>query len=45
MLERRRALLPRLEPLFSRWYAVHLPMAITMTVVATIHIILALYAG
>jgi Fe-S-cluster-containing hydrogenase component 2 len=45
LLERRRVLLPRLEPLFSRWKAVHVPMAVCLTVIATIHITLALMAG
>jgi Fe-S-cluster-containing hydrogenase component 2 len=45
LLERRRVLLPRLEPLFRRWKAVHVPMAIVLTVIATIHITLALRAG
>jgi len=44
-LERRRVLLPRLEPLFSQWKAVHVPMAITLTIIAAIHITLALRAG
>jgi Fe-S-cluster-containing hydrogenase component 2 len=42
VLERRRALLPRLEPMFSRWKAVHVPMAVTLTIIASIHIALAL---
>jgi Fe-S-cluster-containing hydrogenase component 2 len=41
-LERRRVLLPRLEPLFLRWKAIHVPMAVSLTVIATIHIFLAL---
>ena len=41
-LERRRVLLPRLEPLFLRWKAIHVPMAIALTVIATIHIFLSL---
>jgi Fe-S-cluster-containing hydrogenase component 2 len=45
LLERRRVLLPRLEPLFRQWKAVHVPMAICLTVIATIHIVLALRAG
>jgi Fe-S-cluster-containing hydrogenase component 2 len=45
LLERRRVLLPRLEPLFRHWKAVHVPMAICLSVIATIHIVLALRAG
>jgi hypothetical protein len=45
LLERRRVLLPRLEPLFSQWKAVHVPMAIMLTIIAAIHITLALRAG
>ena len=45
LLERRRVLLPRLEPLFRQWKAVHVPMAVCLTVIATIHIVLALRAG
>jgi Fe-S-cluster-containing hydrogenase component 2 len=45
LLERRRVLLPRLEPLFSQWKAVHVPMAITLTIIAALHITLALRAG
>jgi hypothetical protein len=45
VLERRRALLPRLEPLFDRWKAVHVPMAVALTIIASIHITLALIAG
>ncbi len=44
-LERRRVLLPRLEPLFLRWKAIHVPMAIALTIIATIHIFLALKSG
>jgi hypothetical protein len=42
VLERRRVLLPRLEPLFTHWKAVHVPMSIILTIVAGIHIALAL---
>jgi hypothetical protein len=42
LLERRRVLLRRLLPLFMRWKAIHVPMAIVLTVLATIHIVLAL---
>jgi Fe-S-cluster-containing hydrogenase component 2 len=45
LLERRRVLLPRLEPLFRQWKAVHVPMAMCLSVIATIHIVLALRAG
>jgi Fe-S-cluster-containing hydrogenase component 2 len=44
-LERRRVLLPRLEPLFLRWKAIHVPMAIALTIVASVHIFLALKSG
>ncbi len=39
-LERRRVLLPRFEPLFLRWKAIHVPMAIALTIIATFHIYL-----
>ena len=42
LLERRRVLLPRLEPLFNQWKAAHIPMSIVLTVVATIHIVIEL---
>jgi Fe-S-cluster-containing hydrogenase component 2 len=42
LLERRRVMLPRLEPLFSQWKAVHVPMSVALTVIAGIHIFLAL---
>jgi Fe-S-cluster-containing hydrogenase component 2 len=38
LLERRRVLLPRLEPLFNQWKAAHIPMSVILTVIATIHI-------
>ncbi len=41
--ERRRALLPRVEPLVSRWKWVHVPAAILLTVLGGIHIVLALF--
>ncbi len=44
-LERRRVLLPRLEPLFLQWKAIHVPMAISLTIIATIHIFLSLKSG
>ncbi len=44
-LERRRVLLPRLEPLFLRWKAIHVPMAVSLTVIATIHIYISLRYG
>ena len=44
-LERRRVLLPRLEPLFLRWKAIHVPMAVALTIIATIHIYLSLRYG
>ncbi|MFI5289710.1 MAG: 4Fe-4S dicluster domain-containing protein, partial [Polyangia bacterium] len=42
LLERRRVLLPRLTPLFDQWKAVHVPMAVILTIIAGIHIFLAL---
>jgi Fe-S-cluster-containing hydrogenase component 2 len=42
LLERRRVLMPRLEPLFRQWRAVHVPMAVALTVIAGLHIFLAL---
>jgi Fe-S-cluster-containing hydrogenase component 2 len=45
LLERRRVLLPRLEPLFRHWKAVHVPMSVILTVIAAVHIALALRAG
>jgi Fe-S-cluster-containing hydrogenase component 2 len=42
VLERRRVLMPRLEPLFTQWRAVHVPMSVTLTIIAGIHIYLAL---
>lgn len=45
LLERRRVLMPRLEPLFRQWKAVHIPMSIVLSIVGGIHIVLALAAG
>src|SRR5262249_12345756 len=42
--ERRRALLPRVEPLVHRWKWVHVPAAILLTVLGGLHIALALFA-
>lgn len=42
LLERRRVLLPRLEPMFTHWKAIHVPMSVILTIVAGIHIALAL---
>jgi hypothetical protein len=42
LLERRRVLLPRLEPLFNQWKAAHIPMSVVLTIVATIHIVIEL---
>jgi Fe-S-cluster-containing hydrogenase component 2 len=42
LLERRRVLLPRLEPLFNQWKAVHIPMSIVLTLIATVHIVIEL---
>jgi Fe-S-cluster-containing hydrogenase component 2 len=44
LLERRRVLLPRLAPLFEQWKAVHIPMSVILTIIAGIHIFLALRA-
>jgi Fe-S-cluster-containing hydrogenase component 2 len=41
--ERRRALLPRVEPLVHRWKWVHVPAAILLTVLGGLHIGLALF--
>jgi hypothetical protein len=38
LLERRGVLLPRLEPLYSRWKVIHVPFAVVLTVLSTIHI-------
>jgi Fe-S-cluster-containing hydrogenase component 2 len=45
LFERRRVLLPRLEPLFKRWKMVHVPMAIALTLVGGIHITLSILRG
>jgi ferredoxin len=45
LLERRRVLLPHLEPFFAHWKAVHIPMAVLLTVLSTVHIWIALGAG
>jgi Fe-S-cluster-containing hydrogenase component 2 len=45
LYERRRVLLPRLEPLFRRWKLVHVPMAIALTLIGGIHIALSLVNG
>ncbi|HEY1584243.1 MAG TPA: 4Fe-4S dicluster domain-containing protein, partial [Polyangia bacterium] len=42
LLERRRQLLPRLEPLFNQWKAAHIPMSVVLTIIATIHIVIEL---
>jgi len=42
LLERRRQLLPRLEPLFNQWKAAHIPMSVLLTIIATIHIVIEL---
>jgi hypothetical protein len=34
--------LPRLEPLFNQWKAVHIPMSVVMTVITTIHVVIEL---
>jgi|GEM_PF-1176878 len=41
-LGRRQALLPFLLPLFSHWKAVHIPMAVLLTLIGGLHIVLAL---
>jgi Fe-S-cluster-containing hydrogenase component 2 len=45
LFERRRVLLPRLEPLFKRWKLVHVPAAIALTVIGGIHIAISLFRG
>ncbi len=45
LYERRRVLLPRLEPLFRRWKLVHVPMAIALTVIGGVHIAISLLRG
>jgi len=42
VLERRRTLLPLLSPLFSHWKAVHIPMAVALTLIGGLHILMAL---
>ncbi len=42
LMERRRVVLPRLEPLFNQWKAVHIPMSVVMTVITTIHVVIEL---
>jgi Fe-S-cluster-containing hydrogenase component 2 len=41
ILDRRRALLPLVEPLFRFWKAVHIPCAVLFTILAVLHICLA----
>ena len=43
VLERRRVLLPRLEPLYSRWKMIHVPFAIALTLLSSIHIYIELH--
>jgi hypothetical protein len=45
LFERRRVLLPRLEPLFKRWKMVHVPMAIALTILGGIHITISIFRG
>ena len=40
--ERRRVLLPRIEPLFRRWKLIHVPAAILLALLGGAHIVLAL---
>jgi Fe-S-cluster-containing hydrogenase component 2 len=42
LLERRRVLLPRIEPIFREWKNIHVPFAIVLTVLSAIHITLEL---
>jgi hypothetical protein len=42
LVERRRVLLPLVAPLFAHWKAVHVPMAILLTLIGGLHIVLAL---
>jgi Fe-S-cluster-containing hydrogenase component 2 len=45
LLQRRRAVLPMLSPLFAWWKILHVPMSITLSVIGGIHIALAWMAG
>jgi hypothetical protein len=38
LMERRRVLLPRLQPLYDQWKAVHVPMSVVMTIIVVIHV-------
>jgi hypothetical protein len=42
LMERRRVLLPQMEPLFNQWKSVHIPMSVILTVIASIHIVIEL---
>jgi hypothetical protein len=38
LMERRRVLLPRLQPIYDQWKAVHVPMSVVMTIIVVIHV-------
>ncbi len=38
LVERRRVLLPHLEPIFKEWKTVHVPFALIMTILVAIHV-------
>jgi Fe-S-cluster-containing hydrogenase component 2 len=39
LIECRRMLLPKIEPMFREWKIIHIPFAIVLTIVAAIHIV------
>lgn len=39
LIECRRVLLPKIEPMFREWKIIHIPFAIVLTIVAAIHIV------
>jgi hypothetical protein len=45
LLERQRMLLPKIEPLFHEWKTIHIPFAIVLSVLASIHIFVELFPG
>ena len=42
LFERRRVLLPKIEPMFREWKIIHIPFSIVLVVLATIHIVIEL---
>jgi hypothetical protein len=42
LFERRRVLLPRIEPLYSRWKMIHVPFAVAMSLIGGLHIFIEL---